>query len=304
MSDKAAWNETFVESRVTYTIELDGKLIVVENVPARVNVDTGERVYASGNSRALAGACSWRTTPQTHDRDAGVRVFLTWTDHAQVRDHSPLEQRGSGVHRRGARIVRVRDARRRSGNRVAEHQGRDAVLDRTGTGAGTAGPTTEGRAPDACLTAGAKSEGEILSGLVEAPFRARPRLPVAGGGRRLRPVPRPGDLPHGVHGHPGSAGPATKTGLRAGRSRRRQPADAARRRDSRKAEGDQLRNGLPPSGVSGFRRLHRGAGDRNRQDLRLSAHDLRAEQALRIHQGSSSSCRRSRSRKASTSRSR
>ena len=46
MSDKAAWNETFVESRVTYTMELDGKLMVVENVPARVNVDTGERVYA------------------------------------------------------------------------------------------------------------------------------------------------------------------------------------------------------------------------------------------------------------------
>ena len=46
MSDKAVWNETFVESRVTYTMELDGKLIVVENVPARVNVDTGERVYA------------------------------------------------------------------------------------------------------------------------------------------------------------------------------------------------------------------------------------------------------------------
>ena len=46
MSDKAAWNETFVESRVTHTMELDGKLILVENVPARVNADTGERVYA------------------------------------------------------------------------------------------------------------------------------------------------------------------------------------------------------------------------------------------------------------------
>ena len=46
MSDKAAWNETFVESRVTYTIEVDGRLILVENVPARVNVETGERMYA------------------------------------------------------------------------------------------------------------------------------------------------------------------------------------------------------------------------------------------------------------------
>ena len=46
MSDEEAWKETFVESRVTYTMELDGKLIIVENVPARVNVDTGERLYA------------------------------------------------------------------------------------------------------------------------------------------------------------------------------------------------------------------------------------------------------------------
>ena len=46
MSDEAAWNETFVESRVTYTVELNGRLIVVENVPARANVDTGERMYA------------------------------------------------------------------------------------------------------------------------------------------------------------------------------------------------------------------------------------------------------------------
>lgn len=46
MSDEAAWNETLVESKVTYTLELNGRLIVVENVPARVNVDTGERMYA------------------------------------------------------------------------------------------------------------------------------------------------------------------------------------------------------------------------------------------------------------------
>ncbi len=46
----------------------------------------------------------------------------------------------------------------------------------------------------------------------------------------------------------------------------------------------QLRNGLPPSGLARLRRLHRRDGDRHRQDLRLPAHDLRAEQALRLHQ--------------------
>jgi YgiT-type zinc finger domain-containing protein len=40
------WKETFVEQKVTYTIELDGKFIIVENVPARVCVETGERFFA------------------------------------------------------------------------------------------------------------------------------------------------------------------------------------------------------------------------------------------------------------------
>lgn len=34
------------EQLVTYTLELDGKLIVVEHVPARVNPETRERFFA------------------------------------------------------------------------------------------------------------------------------------------------------------------------------------------------------------------------------------------------------------------
>jgi len=40
------WKETFVEQKVTYTIEVDGKFIIVENVPARVCVETGEKFFA------------------------------------------------------------------------------------------------------------------------------------------------------------------------------------------------------------------------------------------------------------------
>jgi len=40
------WKETTVERRVTYTVEVEGKLIVVENVPARVCVETGEQFFA------------------------------------------------------------------------------------------------------------------------------------------------------------------------------------------------------------------------------------------------------------------
>ena len=40
------WKETFIEQRVTYAIELEGKFIIVENVPARVCVETGDRLFA------------------------------------------------------------------------------------------------------------------------------------------------------------------------------------------------------------------------------------------------------------------
>ena len=39
-------SHTFIEKEVTYAIELDGKFIIVEKVPARVCVETGERFFA------------------------------------------------------------------------------------------------------------------------------------------------------------------------------------------------------------------------------------------------------------------
>jgi hypothetical protein len=40
------WNETFVTQHVTYIVQIDDQVIVVEHVPARVNVETGERLFA------------------------------------------------------------------------------------------------------------------------------------------------------------------------------------------------------------------------------------------------------------------
>jgi YgiT-type zinc finger domain-containing protein len=34
------------ERKITYTLEVNGQLIVVENVPARVNVETGEQLFS------------------------------------------------------------------------------------------------------------------------------------------------------------------------------------------------------------------------------------------------------------------
>lgn len=40
------WKEKLVERKVTYTLEMSGQLIVIENVPARVNVETGEQLFS------------------------------------------------------------------------------------------------------------------------------------------------------------------------------------------------------------------------------------------------------------------
>ncbi len=39
-------NEPLVEQKVTYTLQKNGQFIVVENVPARVNLETGEQLFA------------------------------------------------------------------------------------------------------------------------------------------------------------------------------------------------------------------------------------------------------------------
>ncbi len=38
--------ETMVDARVTYTVEVDGRFYIIENVPARVCLETGERYFA------------------------------------------------------------------------------------------------------------------------------------------------------------------------------------------------------------------------------------------------------------------
>ncbi|MEG3833681.1 MULTISPECIES: YgiT-type zinc finger protein [unclassified Microcoleus] len=38
--------ETMVEQKVTYTLEVNGKFIIIENVPARVCVETGDRFFS------------------------------------------------------------------------------------------------------------------------------------------------------------------------------------------------------------------------------------------------------------------
>lgn len=46
MLSNETWNETLIEKKVTYSIEVDGRFILIENVPARVDIETGERYFS------------------------------------------------------------------------------------------------------------------------------------------------------------------------------------------------------------------------------------------------------------------
>jgi YgiT-type zinc finger domain-containing protein len=44
--NSVAGKETFVEQEVTYILEHQGRVILIEHVPARVCVETGERLFS------------------------------------------------------------------------------------------------------------------------------------------------------------------------------------------------------------------------------------------------------------------
>jgi YgiT-type zinc finger domain-containing protein len=64
--------ECLVERLVTYTIERGEKLVIIEHVPARVNVETGERLFSPDAVRRLQQIVSEQRTPT---RTIQVPVF-------------------------------------------------------------------------------------------------------------------------------------------------------------------------------------------------------------------------------------
>ena len=69
MRSNTAAEEPLVEQNVTYHIEIDGRLVLIENVPARVNVETGERYFAPETverlQQAVWGQCRPVRTVET-----------------------------------------------------------------------------------------------------------------------------------------------------------------------------------------------------------------------------------------------
>ena len=45
-SHQEVWSEILVKKKVTYSIEVDGRFVIIEDVSARVNVETGDRFFS------------------------------------------------------------------------------------------------------------------------------------------------------------------------------------------------------------------------------------------------------------------
>lgn len=64
--------EVLVEKRVTYTLQFNGQVFVIENVPARFNEETGEQFFSPSTLEYLQQIT---LTGQEPDRFAEVPVY-------------------------------------------------------------------------------------------------------------------------------------------------------------------------------------------------------------------------------------
>lgn len=55
--------EVLVEKRVTYTLQINGDFILIENVPARVNEETGEQFFSPATVERLQKIVLDKQTP-------------------------------------------------------------------------------------------------------------------------------------------------------------------------------------------------------------------------------------------------
>ena len=56
--------ETFKDELVTYTLEVEGRLVVIENVPARVCQETGEQLFAPDTVEHVHNLVWGQVTPK------------------------------------------------------------------------------------------------------------------------------------------------------------------------------------------------------------------------------------------------
>lgn len=66
--------ETLIDQKVTYSLEFEGRFILIENVPARVNVETGERFFAPETVECLQHI-AWSQEPPKRVIETSVFEF-------------------------------------------------------------------------------------------------------------------------------------------------------------------------------------------------------------------------------------
>ena len=57
------WKELLVEKNVNYVMEEDGELVIIEKVPARGNLETGEQLFSSKTIQRLREMIKERKQP-------------------------------------------------------------------------------------------------------------------------------------------------------------------------------------------------------------------------------------------------
>jgi|GEM_PF-2045336 len=60
--------ERMVDCLVTYTLEVEGRFVVIEHVPARVNEETGERFFAPKRLSEFSRSCRISPNPAARFR--------------------------------------------------------------------------------------------------------------------------------------------------------------------------------------------------------------------------------------------
>jgi hypothetical protein len=57
------WKELLVDRNVHYLMEVDGQLVIVEQVPARVNPETGEKLFSPKTVQRMREMIKERKSP-------------------------------------------------------------------------------------------------------------------------------------------------------------------------------------------------------------------------------------------------
>lgn len=75
---KGQWEENLIEKQVTYTLNLNGKIILIENVPVRVNEETGEQFFAPSTVEHLQQTILEKKITGSFYLSTSIRLFEYW----------------------------------------------------------------------------------------------------------------------------------------------------------------------------------------------------------------------------------